>query len=209
MGMDAQRQQEDIYQPVVQSVEATLERLADAESRREMMRGLLGSDPRGWTWTDGWFHWRAMILVTSGLLLLVFSWRAARWTARAVMGIVRRRRLRAARRTASRIQFYCRFEEVLARHGWSRASNQTQYEFAVSAGGQLAESPRTQQAAGLPRRIAEAFYRVRFGQASLDSTEAAAVEQAVSDLAGALDTATNHEESLSRRRKGRKDGRKQ
>ncbi len=64
---------------------------------------------------------------------------------------------------------------------------QTPYEFALAAGGDLAERPGCNPLAALPRRIVEAFYRVRFGRHPLDSAEAQAVEQALSALERGLD----------------------
>jgi hypothetical protein len=50
----------------------------------------------------------------------------------------------------------------------------------------LADVPHLQPVAGIPRRVAEAFYRVRFGGPPLDSREEQAVEQALRDLEAAL-----------------------
>ena len=74
---------------------------------------------------------------------------------------------------------------LLAERELCRAPSQTQREFALAVGGQLAESPRT-KAGPLARQLVELFYRVRFGRRTLDSQEAAAVEQALSELADAL-----------------------
>jgi hypothetical protein len=78
-------------------------------------------------------------------------------------------------------EIYGRLERVLARHGYRRAEGQTPYEFALVAGGELAERPGCNPLAALPRRIVEAFYRVRFGHHP-HSAEAQAVEQALSTL---------------------------
>jgi hypothetical protein len=92
----------------------------------------------------------------------------------------------AAHRPAVHIAFYQRLESLLKRQGLVRLAGQTQREFAAAAGGRLADVPHLQAVAGVPRRVAEAFYRVRFGGPPLDSREEQAVEQALRDLEAAL-----------------------
>ena len=53
-------------------------------------------------------------------------------------------------------------------------------------GGHLAESIELNRVAHLPRRIVDAFYRVRFGGHALDNPEADAVEHALVELERAL-----------------------
>ena len=77
---------------------------------------------------------------------------------------------------------YCRLERALARRGLLRLAGQTPYEFAIAAGGDLAESIEHIPLASMPRRVVEAFYRVRFGARPLDNSEAKAVEQALRTL---------------------------
>jgi hypothetical protein len=93
---------------------------------------------------------------------------------------------RAAQRHSMHIVFYERLEALLRRQGLVRQSGQTQREFAAAAGGRLADVPHLQAVAGIPRRVAEAFYRVRFGGPPLDNREEQAVEQALRDLEAAL-----------------------
>ena len=57
---------------------------------------------------------------------------------------------------------------------------------APRAGEHLAEASRSRDAAPLPRRIVDAFYRVRFGGRALDSQEAEAVQLALAELDVAL-----------------------
>jgi Domain of unknown function (DUF4129) len=86
-------------------------------------------------------------------------------------------------------EFHRRLEKALAQRGLSRLPGQTALEFAVAAGGELAESLECRRYAPLPRRVVESFYRIRFGGRTLDASETAAVEQALSDLEQGL-TAT-------------------
>ena len=87
------------------------------------------------------------------------------------------------------VAFYQRLEELLDRRGLSRQAGQTQREFAIAAGGVLADAPQLQSVAGVPRRVANAFYQVRFGSAPLDNAQQQAVEQSLADLELALNAA--------------------
>jgi hypothetical protein len=87
------------------------------------------------------------------------------------------------------LEMYRRLESALMRHGLSRQPQQTAYEFAVIAGGELAEQIEYRRVAHLPRRIVEVFHRVRFGGRTLDNSEAEAVEHALCELELALSPA--------------------
>ncbi len=84
-----------------------------------------------------------------------------------------------------RVDFYRRLESLLARHGLRRESQQTQREFIAAAAGKFRARLGHKQANGL-QRIAEAFYRVRFGGMALDSGESQAVELELAEIAAAL-----------------------
>jgi hypothetical protein len=84
------------------------------------------------------------------------------------------------------LEIYRRLEAALNQQGLKRQPNQTAYEFALAAGGDLAERIELRRLAPLPRRIVEAFYRVRFGGGTLDNLEANAVEHALVELEHAL-----------------------
>jgi hypothetical protein len=79
-------------------------------------------------------------------------------------------------------EFHRRLERALAQRGLTRSPGQTALEFAVAAGGELAESIECRRYAPLPRRVVEALYRVRFGGRTLDKTEADAVEFSLAEL---------------------------
>ena len=81
------------------------------------------------------------------------------------------------------VEFYRRLETLLAAQGLVRAAGQTQREFACLAGSNLAAISGESDMALLPARVADAFYRVRFGRLPLDSTESEAVEQALAQIA--------------------------
>jgi hypothetical protein len=84
------------------------------------------------------------------------------------------------------LEIYRRLETALARKGFQRPAGQTAHEFAILAGGHLAESIELNRVSHLPRRIVEAFYRVRFGGRTLDNREAESVELALRELELAL-----------------------
>jgi transglutaminase-like putative cysteine protease len=110
-----------------------------------------------------------------GLLLFRIGRRlAARWT-----GNHARRR----GRRGVEIAFYRRFEGLMARQGLVRAAAQTQREFAAAAGVRLASLSGENRLAALPATIADAFYRVRFGQMPLDNLQSRAIERALVEIA--------------------------
>ena len=84
-----------------------------------------------------------------------------------------------ASRARSGVEFYRRFEHVLARHGLLRAAGQTPREFARAAGDQLVRRSGQAELAPLAVELVEAFYRVRFGGLALDPQAAQRVEQAI------------------------------
>ncbi|MGH7140964.1 MAG: DUF4129 domain-containing transglutaminase family protein, partial [Pirellulales bacterium] len=187
LGLDSQRQQEVIYQPLLDRLEDALRSITDEEARERIRRGLRELLVERLGLSHGLFSWQGFLAATIGVLLLVGLWKALV----AAFVYVRRwflRRPTAKARTAHHVDFYDQFETLLARHGMPRAVTQTPREFALATGGYLAESPLTQHAAALPRRIIDAFYFVRFGQRRLDTTELRSVQQALSDLAAALET---------------------
>jgi transglutaminase-like putative cysteine protease len=108
------------------------------------------------------------------LLFRIGRWLRARWTGN---------RSRRPERRRAKIAFYRRFEHLMARHGLVRAPAQTQREFAAAAGVHFASLTGDSRLATLPAMVADAFYRVRFGQAPLDNRQTQAVEQALLEIA--------------------------
>lgn len=188
LGMNAERQQELFYRPLGERLRDWARSAADLESWGRSftrIREWFDFSPEGAP-KDGWLSWRGATVVASAVVVTVLAY----LTLLAASAAWRRwRRGGTTDRTReSKVEFVRRLEALLARRDWVRQRTQTQREFAVSVGGQLAESARTQAAAGLPRRIVEAFYRVRFGGRPLDNLEARGVEQALVDLEQALGT---------------------
>jgi protein-glutamine gamma-glutamyltransferase len=113
--------------------------------------------------------------------------------------VVHRLRRRRAKRVATAAQrvraapppidFYVQLEAALKRRNMARSPEQTPREFVVAACGELAELPTTRGVSNLPRKIVEAFYRVRFGGRPLSDAERAEIDQALAQLASALEPA--------------------
>ncbi len=138
------------------------------------------------------------------LLLVLFViglWAAFRiWCGRWTFAVLRKQRTQQNPEEsvpqAIHVPFYERLEELLDQIGVQRTPGQTQREFALAAGGQLAESAQTRHLAGLPRIVVDAFYRVRFGATPLAPTQTAEIEQALDQLQDSL-TEETHEQSPS------------
>jgi transglutaminase-like putative cysteine protease len=187
LGMNHTRQQESLYIPAREGIVAALVSLTDPQTWKNLARSILrGFSPKYWGLSNGgWFSWRGAIAAIVVMLAFLGSNYLVRFA-------VRRYRRWSAHGSAADslggadVAFYRRFETLLAERQLCRSPSQTQREFALAVGGQLAESPRTSFAGPLARQLVELFYRVRFGRRTLDSQEAAAVEQALSELADAL-----------------------
>lgn len=95
--------------------------------------------------------------------------------------------MRRARKTPPPIDFYVQLEAALKRRNLTRTPEQTPREFVAGVCGELAELPATRSVSNLPRKIVEAFYRVRFGGRVLTEVERAEVDQALAQLATALE----------------------
>lgn len=189
LGMDSRRQQEAIFQPMVASIEEALQHLADEQYRNELLNRLSGVLGERLGLKNGWGSWDGLLVAMVALLVLVGAYRGGQWLLRRTSRWFVRGVGAVRRRLGRKVDFYQRFEALLARHKLRRPASQTQREFALLACGELAESPSTQHVAALPRRIVEAFYHVRFGGRDLDNPELAAVEQALCELDAALQAA--------------------
>ncbi len=186
LGMDAERQRETIYEPLLTGLRETLRSLADRNcwlGLGERLFWFLRTERSGW-FSGEWFNWRAG---ASASFVLLIAWY--------VLGGVRRqvvRRLGRWRATrdgpADRltVAFQRRLESLLTPLDLVRGRSQTQLEFARQALDRLRGDSATRPAAGVPLIVAEAFYRVRFGGATLDKAEFEAVEQSLDKLESAL-----------------------
>ena len=188
LGMDALRQKKSVYQPIKDAYTATVAWLFDREAWSSLFTPFWKMlVERDWSYFKGhWFNWRGGLVTIAFLWSLVGLTRLWRWGWR---------RWKKAEDTdtshlagaATQVAFYRQLEDLLARHDRQLTAAQTPREFAIQTGGRLADHPQHQLLAALPRRIAEAFYRVRFGGADLDKTEREAVENALQELTAGLE----------------------
>jgi len=186
MEMDRSRQRQAIYQPLVDWVKGTYDRVTSLDWWKETLRQILHFfDPRQWN-VDRWFSWRGGLIGMGICLVLVGFYRAARYLVRRLGCWIAARRRRAGGAARTDVDFYRRFQVILGRRGMRRAAWQTQREFARTVGRRLAEEPGIDELTPLPERIADAFYQVRFGGRPLDKTYRLAVEHAIRRLEEAL-----------------------
>jgi len=180
--MDRKRQRESVYEPISRATRSLTSRLFNPHWWKELIVGL-------WAYLAtmlrsgimGWLQGAAVVAAIVIVPLLVGWWLAGRlgrlW--RRLSGNVGRRGTGAR----SSIEFYRRFEQIVARLGLQRPAGQTPREFARAVGTRLAA---VSGQADLPARamlVAEAFYSVRFGRHELDAVAARTVQQALGELA--------------------------
>jgi transglutaminase-like putative cysteine protease len=127
-----------------------------------------------------WAAWRPLIVQREWRPLLAWVVRAAPWLAlvpAALAGVwlLRRFRRRLGSRAAARgpeVAFYARLLAILDRRCRLRPGPaQTPREFSAAARQVLEAVPNAVPLAGLPARIADLFYRVRYGRQALGADE--------------------------------------
>ena len=187
VGLNSKRQQQGIYAPVAAGIRAGIDNLFGREVWQGRFDAVAGSPVgRFWGWyRRHWFDWRGGLVAACASLLLV----ACYFALRRVGGPLRRLGLvwsQKRQHEPPTLEMCRRLEAALGRQGIERLAGQTAHEFAVLAGGHLAESIELNGLSHLPRRIVESFYRVRFGGRTLDNREATAVEHALRELELAL-----------------------
>ena len=187
VALNSKRQHQGIYDPLADGAVAAFDAAFNREVWQERMRDLSTSHVGTfWDWyRRHWFSWRGGLVAAGFSLFVIASYLFARW----LVGAMRRMGLVGTRRHGSEppvLEMYRRLEVTLARQGLVRHPAQTAHEFAVAAGGDLAEHIEHRRVAHLPRRIIDVFHRVRFGGRTLDNVEAEAVEHALAELERAL-----------------------
>jgi transglutaminase-like putative cysteine protease len=176
VGLNAERQREAIYRPLAQFA-SNAEELAGGQ--RSVLTLL-------WQWlVSNALSLRGILFLIACAFLMSFAGRRLVWLTAAI----RRRWKSRAQRTSERrtVEFYERFERILARHGLRRRRQQTPLELALAAGAEMVAVATTRPDATIPRRIVEAYYRVRFGGQALDASAQQLVEQQLARLATVLE----------------------
>jgi protein-glutamine gamma-glutamyltransferase len=185
LGMDALRQRDEVYKPLAESVASMVNRETDRETWKARITSLYEAViPESIRNSGGRSFGLAAVLAALSMLLAAWFVRRLRRRARsAAEGANRGRRVNTS---GPAVDFYVRLETVLARRHLTRPADQTQREFIQAACGELAELPETRAVAALPRKIVEAFYRVRFGKRALESGQQSEIEQALAKLDAVL-----------------------
>jgi len=181
VGLNSTRQRQGIYEPVAQGFSAAVENLVSPKVWQARFQAVYRS-PVGafWEWyRRHWFSWRGGLVAIVFSLIATVCYLFGRWFTERVRRLMGKGRFAA---TPPVHVIYRRLEAALGKQGYQRKATQTAYEFALAAGGDLAENLEHRRVAHLPRRIVEAFYRVRFGGRTLDNSEAEAVEHALAEL---------------------------
>jgi hypothetical protein len=181
--LNLKRQRQGIYEPIAAGIDAGLEHLTSVEVWQARLRAVESSRAaKFWYWyRRHWFSWRGGLVAIGFSLFAVGAFFALRSATRALAGRGWLGKGKG-RDTPPVLEMYRRLEAALARLGFSRQPAQTAQEFAIVAGGELAERVDYRRVAHLPRRIVESFYRVRFGRCALDKEESMAVEHALVEL---------------------------
>ena len=174
LGMNPQTQRDRIYVPFAELFDGQ----AWATWWNDVKATISGTDS-----SYRWISWQAGVVAFGSQLLLLFGYRwLRRW--------LRRKRTRApeaaSSTSVSEIYFYRRLEEILADADFHRRRTQTQREFALAVGADLAERPATVKLASVPRRLTELFYQVRFGCHGLSDSDHAAIDRQLEELERAL-----------------------
>lgn len=193
LSLNSAKQKDSIYDPVSTSALGSLPAWLESRSVNRLVRRLaaqLGWDlelPSGQSSKSTVFDWRmgalVSLLIVVPLILsqvAILVWRFS--------GRFRRGGPAAKRRFAHPPRFYLQLKSLLARMHLPSGPGQTARELAAAAESRL-QSPPTADLAGLPATIVDAYYRVRFGGAALDSREQAAIEQALEQLTPAVNQA--------------------
>lgn len=177
--LDCQRQREAVYKPIADMARFVWNSIINANWWRILFESVtmslyLNHLSREARWIILGLMAVFAMAIAVGMVWLV--WRLVRRLTGRKTGQRRRRR------GGVEVEFYRRFERLLARWGLVRQPAQTQREFAAEAGRCLAERTGCLQLAAAPAVVADAFYRVRFGLSPLDNLEAQKVEQALDEL---------------------------
>jgi len=171
VSMNGQRQRDALYRPLIVQIRNAAADLsdpsfgaqADAGSLVRLGLGLLATAFAGaalavcaWLFREPWRAWRQGV-------------RRTRANARSP----------AASDGRATVAFYARWEALLARCGYVRATAQTQREFSAEAAQRIAAAAGDQRIFEWARQIIQAFYTVRFGPGTLGEEQAALVEAAL------------------------------
>ncbi len=180
-----ERQRKAVLDPLALDRQSSTAQLFDARTWKRLAKRVTSTSPR--ELLQSAFSWRAGVAAVFACVAVYFGIRLLR-LARPLLGRALQRRTRAKRRRHQRITiaFYQQLEAALARIGMRRGASQTQRHFAAEAAQRLAASPEYVSAAAIPQQIADTFYLVRFGHATLGPQQEATLRQQLSQLEATL-----------------------
>jgi len=182
LGMDALRQRDEVYKPLLNNVVATFKRETNRDTWKARVAEIYETVvPYKLQNSNLPTAVLSAALIVLALLLVFLVVRRSGAPAGGSAAIEKR-----SAASSPTVDFYVRLEAVLGRRRLVRTADQTQSEFIQAACGELAELPETRAVAILPRKIVEAFYRVRFGKRALEGTQQAEIEQALLKLDAVL-----------------------
>ncbi len=142
---------------------------------------LLGSD-------DDWFSWKIWAITFIFLWVMYLFLQMVRRLLPILLSIIKNRILRRRKRHRQGVDFYERFQKLLAKDGLSRDAFQTQREFA----NQVEQDRKNQLAASgldhFPDDITDLFYRVRFGERPLSESESQTISKELQRLESCLES---------------------
>jgi hypothetical protein len=179
--MDRKRQRESVYEPISRATRAVTSKLFNPRWWGKLAAGLWASLAA--TLRSGIMGWLLGVVVLFAVVIgpVLAGW----WLVRRLLRLWRRFSAVGRQRQAgarSSIEFYRRFEQIVARLGLQRSCGQTPREFARAAGARLAAVSGRSELCARAMQVAEAFYSVRFGRCVLDASAAQTVEQALAEL---------------------------
>jgi transglutaminase-like putative cysteine protease len=177
MNFTPDRQREGLYHPLKEFGQKLLAQGEEVVTRGP--RGLLGllsflKNPREWFSLKGLLFIGGVAAVGYGVRLVYR--RLSRWwnRSRSLGGV------NASGRFL--VPFYERFLEALEAHGYLRPAEQTPAEFARDVAASMDRVPQLAELGEVPPLITQQFYRVRYGDATLNDAETAAVNAALERL---------------------------
>lgn len=172
LGLNATRQQQMIYGPLMQSLRMLSYELFsfDAwQNRLLRMQQFWRRLVNGQVVTGPWLL--GSLLVSAISFSMLYRWRNRWWQPIRRLAGRWRRRVKVKRRAVPRCDVYARLEHVLALHGWNRPDPVTPDEFARQMHHHLSARENTASLADIPARVTQAYYRVRYGAQSLAEDE--------------------------------------
>ena len=181
------RQESSLYIPISDFFISLKERFFDVNYWKTIIRDVLRRYADIFrSLRQGEWHGSDLVLLgLPPLILLTLVYVIFRVIRRVIRELHSRKLIREQRQRLATVGFYLRFEKILQKTGLIRLPTETQREFArrsipdlVSMAGYPADLSLTD----LPIRVVEAFYRVRYGNVALTSSETDEINAILSRL---------------------------